>query len=149
MIRSAGESSLRGVRRLAFLILPILSAPMAAQDSPTATVHSAFDALANRNWSALGSLVDSKALDSLRQDALGMLILTSEQRLAGQTVGGGYNPDEVVIAEHLPRVGSETVTGFRDHPTIAKLASLSPKEFFIGDSDASFAMVGWSRKPVT
>jgi hypothetical protein len=138
MIRSPGEGSLRGVRLLAFLILPILSAPMAAQDSPTATVRSAFDALANRNWSALGSLVDSKALESLRQDALGMLILTSEQRLAGEKVGGGYNPDEVVITEHLPRVGSQAVTGFRDHPTIAKLASLSPKEFFIEWAEAAY-----------
>jgi hypothetical protein len=77
-------------------------------------------------------------LESLRQDALGMLILTTEQRLAGENVGGGYNPNEVVIADHLPRVGSQPLNGLRNHPTIAKLAALSPREFFIEWADAAY-----------
>lgn len=104
---------------------------MIAQNSPTGTVRSAFEALARRDWRTLASLVDSQALASLRQDALGMLILTTEQRLAGEKAEGGYNPDEVVVADHLPRVGSERIKGFRREPTIRELASLPPSDFFI------------------
>jgi len=111
---------------------------MSGQRSPTETVRGAFQALARREWSALAGFVDSQALESLRQDALGMLILTTEQRLAGQKAEGGYNPNEVVIADRLPRVGSQQMRGFRNHPTIAKLASLSPREFFIEWADAAY-----------
>lgn len=111
---------------------------MSAQGSPTETVRGVFQSLASREWSTLADLVDSQALELLRQDALGMLILTTEQRLAGEKVGGGYNPNEVVVADHLARVGSQQVKGFRNHPTIAKLASLSLREFFIEWADAAY-----------
>jgi len=111
---------------------------MSGQGSPTETVRGAFQALASREWSALAGFVDSQALESLRQDGLGMLILTTEQRLAGEKAEGGYNPNEVVIADHLARVGSQQVKGFRNHPTIATLASLSPREFFIEWADAAY-----------
>src|SRR2546430_10964883 len=109
---------------IAVVTLSAVSAPMAAQNTPTETVRLALTALAQREWGALASLVDSEALESLRQDALGMLILTTEQRLAGQEVGGGYNPNEVVIAEHLHPVGHERVSGFPQQPTIHQPASM-------------------------
>jgi hypothetical protein len=118
--------------------LSAVSASMAAQNTPTERVRAALTALAQRDWGALASLVDSEALESLRQDALGMLILTTEQRLAGQEVGGGYNPNEVIIAEHLPRVGNERVSRFPKQPTIAELASLSPRDFFIKWAEAVY-----------
>src|SRR2546421_978706 len=123
---------------MAVVALPAVSVFMTAQETPTETVRSALAILSQREWGALASLVDSQALESLRQDALGMLILTTEQRLAGQEVGGGYNPNEVIIAEHLQRVGRERVTGFPKQPTIAELASLSPRDFFIKWAEAVY-----------
>src|SRR6266480_3383746 len=123
---------------LVVTIVPALSASMVAQNSPTESVRSAFEALAHRDWRTLASLVDSQALVSLRQDALGMLILTTEQRQAGEKAEGGYNPNEVVIGDHLRRVGSQHMKGFRNHPTIGKLVSLSPREFFIEWADAAY-----------
>jgi len=111
---------------------------MSAQDTPTQTAQAAFDALAERDWRRLAGVVDSDALEKLRQDALGMLILTSEQRLAGQKAQGGYNPNEVVITDHLPRIGSQRVQGFRGRPTITRLASLTPPEFFIEWAEAAY-----------
>ena len=114
---------------IAMLLLP--DATMAAQVGPTDVLRLAFAALQRRDWPALAGHIDSLALESLRQESIGMLILTTEQRLAGEEVGGGYNPYDVVISDHLPRIGSERALGFPGEPTIAQLASLSPSEFFV------------------
>ena len=103
---------------------------MAAPISPTQTVEAMFDALARRDWSALATLVHLSALDALRQQNLGLIILVTEERRAGK-VGGGYNPQDVVIADHLPQIGNERVPGFLNNPTIAELASLSSTELFV------------------
>jgi hypothetical protein len=120
---------------------------MIAQIRPTETVRRAFDALARRDWKALVSFVDSQALASLRQDALGMLILTTEQRLAGEKAEGGYNPQDVVIGDHLPQVGNQRIKGFRRKPTIRELASLAPADFFIEWARAAYGD-GSQRDPV-
>jgi hypothetical protein len=104
---------------------------MHAQDNPIQSLHSAFDALARRDWTTLARRTDPQALIDLRQKSLGLIVLMAEQVKAGQRPEGGYNPDDVVIAEHLGKVGGERALGFRDHATISELASLSTEAFFI------------------
>jgi hypothetical protein len=103
---------------------------MDAQVGPTQTLETAFAVAARRDWPALAMLVHPSALDSLRQESLGLIILMTENRLAGKK-GGGYNPGEVVISEHLPRIGTERIPQFPNDPTIAHLAALSPTAFFV------------------
>jgi hypothetical protein len=111
---------------------------MTAQSTPTETAASAFRALGQRDWQALAGFADSQALASLRQEALGMLILTAEQRLAGEKAEGGYNPDDVVIADHLARIGGQRVRTMPGNPTIEDLTILSPSDFFVEWARASY-----------
>ena len=67
-----------------------------------------------------------------------MLILVAEQRRAGEHVGGGYNPREVVIDDHIATVGSTTAPRF-GNATLAELAALSPAEFYVRWLDAAYA----------
>lgn len=104
---------------------------MPTELSPAQTLHNAFAAVARRDWQTLADFVDPKALDSLRQDGLGLTILQAQQVQAGKDPSGGYNPQDVVIADSLARVASEHVPGFPTNPTIAELAALSSRDFFI------------------
>ena len=121
----------------AVLLLMINAHMTSAQQSPEQVVDSAFRAIAGRNWIALRELMDSSALTSARQEQLGMLILVEEQRRARQRVGGGYNPQDVVIADHLATVGN--VKAPRFGKTIAELAALSPADFYVRWLDAAYA----------
>lgn len=116
--------------RLVLLLAVTLTNSAAGQGTPSQAVDSAFAAFARRDWPTVAELVNPTALDSLRQESLGLIILMAENRLAGREETG-YNPGEVVIADHVPRVGSERVPQFPGNPTIAELASLSPTQFFI------------------
>ncbi len=107
-----------------------LSTQMEAQVTPTQVVDSAFAALTRRDWPRLASLIHPTALDDLRQETLGLIILVTEERKAGRE-GGGYNPRDVVIADHLPQNGSENFPQFPGRPTISELASLSSGQFFV------------------
>jgi hypothetical protein len=118
-----------GTGTLVSLLSLTVHTRMEAQGSPTQIVESAFVAVAHRDWPVLAALIDPTALDSLRQESLGLMILGTEERKAGKE-GGGYNPQDVVIPDHLPRVGSERVSQFPDNPTIAQLASLAANDFF-------------------
>ena len=113
-----------------FLSSVAVNTRMQVPDGPTQVVESAFVALARHDWSLLAALIDPAALDSLRQESLGLIILVTEERKAGKE-GGGYNPGDVLIADHLPQVGTERLSYFPGRPTIAQLASLSSSEFFI------------------
>jgi hypothetical protein len=104
---------------------------MPPQLEPAHTLQAAFEALDRRDWQSLVEFVDLKALDSLRQESLGLTILKAEQVQAGKDPAGGYNPREVVIADHLAKVGSQQIPGFPNHPTVAELAALSSRDFFI------------------
>jgi hypothetical protein len=115
-----------------------MNGPMTAQSTPTETAASAFRALGQRDWQALAGFADSQALASLRQESIGMLILTTEQRLAGEKAEGGYNPDDVVIADHLARVGSQRIRTMPGNPTIEDLTTLSPSDFFVEWARASY-----------
>src|SRR5712664_991605 len=104
---------------------------MPTEPGPTQTLQRAFDALARRDWQALAEFVDPKALDSPRQESLGLTILMAEQVQAGEDPSGGYNPREVVIADDLAKVGGQRVPGFRNSPSVAELAALSSHDFFV------------------
>ncbi|HEY2854870.1 MAG TPA: hypothetical protein VGJ18_18570 [Gemmatimonadaceae bacterium] len=109
-----------------------------AQQVPEQVVDSAFRAIARRDWTVLRDLMDTSALTSARQEQLGMLILVAEQRRAGKRVGGGYNPQDVVIADHIATVGRTKARRF-GNTTIAELAALSPAEFYVRWLDAAYA----------
>ncbi len=104
---------------------------MPVRPGPTQALQSAFEALARRDWPSLAEFVDPTALDSLRQESLGLTILMAEQVQAGEDPSGGYNPRDVIIADHLAIVGSERVPGFPKNPTVAELAALSSRDFFV------------------
>ena len=120
------------------LTLSIIPRMTSAQQSPEQVVDSAFRAIARRDWKVLRDLMDPTALDLTRQEHLGMLILVAEQRRAGQKVGGGYNPREVVIADHIATVGSVRAPRF-GNATIAELAALTPVEFYVRWLAAAYA----------
>src|SRR5260370_41125127 len=63
--------------------------PMAAQLEPTQTLQGAFGALVRRDWRGLRVFVAPTALDSLRQQTLGLIILIAAQRKAGGDASGG------------------------------------------------------------
>src|SRR5207245_6005046 len=84
------------------------------------------------------ALVHPDALASLRQESLGLVILMTEQRLAGQEASGGYNTREVVIEHHLGDVGHEKASPFINGPTLAELAALSAVDFFVRWCDAVY-----------
>jgi hypothetical protein len=104
------------------------SRSMTEQEDPGQTLDAAFGALARRDWPALSTLIHPVALARLRQESLGLLILMTEERNAGKQ-GGGYNPQDVVISDHLSKVGSERVPQFTNAPAIAELAALPPADF--------------------
>ena len=116
---------------LVFAILLTMQSHVPAQLSPIQTVQAAFGAATLRDWRGLADLVHPDALGSLRQESLGLMILMTEERQAGQQASGGYNPGEVVIEEHLGRVGHESASQFTHNPTLAELAALSPADFFV------------------
>lgn len=122
------------------IVLFIHSADMQAQSGPSQVAESAFDALSHRDWPSLAALIDPAALDTLRQMSLGLVILFTEERKAGKE-GGGYNPQDVRIPDHLPTLGAEHVSSFHGNPTIAQLASLSSSEFFIRWCEAVYGSV--------
>ena len=107
-------------------------------DDPRSALEAAFAALAARDWPALVRHIDAEALAMLRVSELGSMIFAAEQRMAGNTRGGGYEPEELVSAEHLSRVGGERVTAFLGEPTIAELAVLAPTDFFRSWCAAAF-----------
>src|SRR5207249_4806169 len=127
---------LRSLTLLSILLFAA-DASIKAQGRPTQALQSAFAALAHRDWPALAAVVHPTALESLRQESLGLMILVAEDRRVGKQ-GGGYNPREVVLADHLARVGSEHVPQFPGHPTIGQLASLPVPEFFVRWCDAVY-----------
>jgi hypothetical protein len=120
-----------GLLPLAFICILADNSCMPTELSPAQTLQNAFEAFARRDWQALADFVDPKALDSLRQDGLGLTILKAQQVQAGEDPSGGYNPQDVVIAESLAKVASERVPGFPKNPTVAELAALSSRDFFI------------------
>ena len=125
-------------RSLAVLGLSMTARIASAQQLPEQVVDSAFHAIARRNWSGLAELMAPEAFDRARQEHLGMLILVAEQRRAGEKVGGGYNSDQVVIADHIATVGSTKAVRF-GNATIAELAALPPDEFYVRWLDAAYA----------
>ncbi len=127
---------LRSLTLLSILLFAA-DASIKAQGRPTQALQSAFAALAHRDWPALAAVVHPTALESLRKESLGLMILVAEDRRVGKQ-GGGYNPREVVIADHLARVGSEQVPQFPGQPTIGQLASLPVPEFFVRWCDAVY-----------
>ena len=126
------------MRMSAVLVLSLAPRMSPAQQSPTQVVDSAFHAIARRDWTVLRDLMDPSALELARQEHLGMLILVAEQRRAGHEVGGGYNPREVIIADHIATVGNTKATHF-GNATIAELAALTPAEFYVRWLDAAYA----------
>ena len=114
----------------AILILSMTPRMTSAQQSPEQVVDSAFRAIARRDWTVVRDLMDPTTLDLARQENLGMLILVAEQRRAGEETGGGYNPRDVIIADHIATVGSARAPRF-GNATIAELAALSPAEFYV------------------
>lgn len=121
----------------ALLTLSVTPRMTSAQQSPEQVVDSAFRAIARRDWTALRDLMDPATVDLARQENLGMLILVAEQRRAGEDAGGGYNPRDVVIADHIATVGSVRAPRF-GNATIAELAALSPAEFYVRWLDAAY-----------
>lgn len=101
-----------------------------SQDTPEDVVASAFSAIAQRNWTAFRDLLHPDAVVESRQRELGMLVLVAERRRAGESLNGGYNPQDVVIADHLASVGDAPARYF-NNATIAELAALSAGEFFV------------------
>lgn len=128
----------RWLHPLAFICIIAENSCMPPQLGPTQTLQGAFEALAQRDWQSLVDFVDPKALDSLRQENLGLAILKAEQVQAGKEPSGGYNPREVVIADHLAKVGAQQVPGFPNHPAVAELAALSSRDFFIRWCQAAY-----------
>jgi hypothetical protein len=122
---------------IALLTLSITPRMTSAQQSPEQVVDSAFRAIARRDWVVLRDLMDPTTLDLARQENLGMLILVAEQRRAGEDAGGGYNPQDVIIADHIATVGSVRAPRF-GNATIAELAALSPAEFYVRWLDAAY-----------
>src|SRR6266567_3875588 len=116
---------------LVFAILLAMQSHLPAQRSPAQTVQTALDAAARRDWGGLAALVHPDALDSLRQESLGLMILMAEERQAGEEASGGYNPGEVVIGQHLSRVGHERAAPFLHSPTLGQLAALPAADFFV------------------
>jgi hypothetical protein len=105
---------------------------------PTEVLQNAFAALARRDWQSLADFIDPRALDSLRQESLGLTILMAEQVQAGKDPSGGYNPRDVVIADHLAKVGTLRVPGFPNNPTVTELVALSPRDFFVRWCEAAY-----------
>ena len=105
---------------------------MAAQQGPTSTVQIAFSALEQHDWPTLATLVHPDALATLRQHSLAQIIVLAELAKAGKpTANFGYNPGDIVIADHLPQVGDQRVPEFPTSPSINELAALSPADFFV------------------
>src|SRR3989475_7633459 len=116
---------------LVFAILLAMQSHLPAQLSPAQTGQTPLAAAARRDWGSLAALVHPDAMDSLRQESLGLMILMTEEREAGQEASGGYNPGEVVIEQHLSRVGHERAAPFLHSPTLGQLAALPAADFFV------------------
>ncbi len=128
----------RWLQPLALICILTENSCMSVQPGPAQTLQSAFEAFGRRDWQSFADFADPKALDSLRQDKLGLTILMAEQVKAGQDPSGGYNPRDVIIADHLARVGTQRVPGFPSNPTVAELAALSPRDFFVRWCEAAY-----------
>lgn len=105
-----------------------------AQEAPAATAAAFFAALERSEWRAAASHVDPRTHARHQRIEVSMLLNWAEQRERIRVLareGGSYAivASDTVDTAALRKYGSTPVRGYRETPTLAQLAALSPAEF--------------------
>lgn len=121
---------------LAVLLFSLLPLMVHAQAAPDEVVRSVIRTVENHDWKGLADLVDPDRLVEFRRRELGMLVEWAQRReeiAAAIRDRGGYGMSGIdsLTDEMITAVADVPVKTFSGSQTIGRLASLTPKQFFI------------------